>query len=144
MPQMGTRSRQGSLPEARQLGVAWLASDPGPSGPAAPSLPCTGRFGVLGPISGCGTGSFQKGAVGQGPTAGCGQAPPCQRCLGLGPLPPDHAQLPVTSSDSTVAGGPWAPSPQTCLLHSGSLGAGSTAQMVFILAWLLCVCLCIC
>lgn len=74
--------------------------------------------------------------MGQGPTARCGRAPPSQPCSGLGPLPPDHTQLPVTSSDSTVIGGPRALSPQTCLLwglHSGSHGAGSTAQMVFIL-----------
>lgn len=119
-----------------QWSLGWLLTQ-AHLAPQPLSLLCTSRFSVPGPVSGCGTGSFQKGGVGQGPAAGCGWTPPSQRCSGLGPPPPDRAQLPVPSSDSTVTGGPQAPSPQTCLLwglRSGCVGAGSAAQMVFILA----------
>lgn len=118
-----------------QWSLGWLLTQ-AHLAPQPLSLLCTSRFSVPGPVSGCGTGSFQKGGVGQGPAAGCGWTP-SQRCSGLGPPPPDRAQLPVPSSDSTVTGGPQAPSPQTCLLwglRSGCVGAGSAAQMVFILA----------
>lgn len=119
-----------------QWSLGWLLTQARLAPQPLSSL-CTSRFSMPGPVSGCGTGSFQKGGVGQGPTAGCEWAPPSQRCLGFGPLPPDRAQLPVPSSDSTVTGGPQALSLQTRLLwglRSGCVGTGSAAQMVFILA----------
>ena len=93
---------------------------------------CTSRFSVLGPVSGCGTGSFQKEERVRAPQLGVGGLllPSAARGWALRPLT-------VPSSDSTVTGGPQALSPQTHLLwglRSGFVGAGSAAQMVFILA----------
>lgn len=67
-----------------------------------------------------------------------GSTPVSLHCSGRGPLSPDHTGPCLAPLDGTVTSGPLAPElPDPSGSrgpHSGSVGTGSLAQMVFILA----------